>query len=123
MTNLSIPASWAPRMTCSSRGLPCNCTSGLGSSPERAASRLPLPAARITASLVLDILHLGRRRGRGPTRGFRKRGIIEIANADIGGTEDQRVGDAGGRFRKPERAALAVLLDEMNTARPEGWVL
>src|SRR5271157_881161 len=122
MTNLSIPASRAPRMTCSSSGLPCNCTSGLGSSPERAASRLPLPAARISASLVIDVLDLGRRRARGPMRRIRKRGIIEIANADIGGAEDPRVGDAGGRFRKPESSALVVLLDEVNTPRPERWV-
>src|SRR5271165_5536325 len=123
MTNLSIPASWAPCMTCSSRGLPCTCTSGLGSSPERAASRLPLPAARISASLVFDILDLGWRRARGPTRRIRKRGIIEISNADIGGAEDPRVGDAGGRFRKPESSALVVLLDEVNTTRPERWGL
>src|SRR5271165_4301774 len=121
MTNLSIPASWAPRMTCSSRGLPWSCTSGLGSSPERAARRLPLPAARISASLVFDILNLGQRRARGPTRGIRKRGIIEIANADIGGAEDPCVGDAGGRFRIPESTALVVLLDEVNTTRPERW--
>src|SRR5271165_2641 len=123
MTNLSIPASWAPRMTCSSSGLPCNCTSGLGSSPERAARRLPLPAARIRASLVLDILNLGRRWARGPTRGFRKRGIIEVANADIGAVKDQRFGEAGGLDRIPERTALAVLLHEVNTTCPEGWTL
>src|SRR6516225_1179655 len=59
MTNLSIPAAWAPRMTCSSSGLPWSCTSGLGSSPERAGRRLPLPAARIKATLGLDIFDLG----------------------------------------------------------------
>src|SRR5271165_3761201 len=123
MTNLSIPASWAPRMTCSSRGLPCTCTSGLGSSPERAASRLPLPAARISASLVFDILDLGRRRARGPMRGIRKRGIVEIADADIGGAKDVRVGDTGGRCRIPERATLVILLDEVHAPRPEGRVL
>src|SRR5215469_5590656 len=123
MTNLSIPAVWAPRMTCSSSGLPRSSTSGLGSSPERAARRLPLPAARISASLVLDILDLGWRWPRGGTRGIGKRGIIEVANADVGTVKDHRFGEACGLNRIPESTALVVLLDEVNTACPEGWVL
>src|SRR3974390_553578 len=123
MTNLSIPAAWAPRMTCSSSGLPWSFTSGLGSSPERAARRLPLPAARIRASLVLDILYLGGRSARGATRGIRKRGIIEIADGDIRGAKNVRFGDAGGQCRIPERTALLILLNEVHAARPEGWVL
>src|SRR5271165_6591039 len=107
-------------MTCSSNGLPCRCTSGLGSSPDRAASRFPLPAARISASLVLDIMCL---HNLVSARWFASWPVIEIANADIGGAEDPRVGGAGGRFRKPERATLAVLLDEVNAARPERGVL
>src|SRR5271165_464995 len=107
-------------MTCSSNGLPCRCTSGLGSSPDRAASRFPLPAARISASLVLDIMCL---HNLVSARWFASWPVIEIANADIGGAEDPRIGDAGGRFRKPERAALAVLLDEVNAARPERRIL
>src|SRR5208283_345001 len=123
MTNLSIPDSWAPRMTCSSSGLPRSCTSGLGSSPEHAARRLPLPAARIRASLVLDILYLGRRWARGTMRGIRKRGISEIADGDIRGAKNVRLGDTGGQCRIPERTALLILLNEMHAARPEGWVL
>src|SRR5215469_227878 len=123
MTNLSIPAAWAPRMTCSSSGLPWSCTSGLGSSPERAARRLPLPAARIRAILVLDIFDLGWRWARGATRGIRKRGIIKVANADVGAVEDHRLGEACGLDRIPESSALVILLDEVDTPRPEGWIL
>src|SRR3974390_3252521 len=123
MANLSIPAAWAPRMTCSSSGLPCSCTSGLGSSPERAARRLPLPAARIRASLVLDILNLGWRWARGATRGIRKRGIIEIVNADVGAVEDHRFGEACGLHWIPESSTLVILLNEVNAARPERRIL
>src|SRR5215472_7808910 len=122
MTNLSIPAAWAPRMTCSSSGLLWSCTSGLGSSPERDARRLPFPAARIRATLVLDILDLGWRWARGATRGIRKRGIIEVANADVGAVEDHCFGEACGLNRIPEGSTLAILLDELNTARPEGRI-
>src|SRR3974390_1949967 len=122
MANLSIPAAWAPRMTCSSSGLPCSCTSGLGSSPERAARRLPLPAARIRATLVLDILDLGWRWARGAARGIRKRRIIEIANADVGAVEDHRFGEACGLHRIPESSTLVILLNEVNAAGPEGGV-
>src|SRR3974390_1203574 len=123
MANLSIPAAWAPRMTCSSSGLPCSCTSGLGSSPERAARRLPLPAARIRATLVLDILDLGWRWARGAARGIRKRRIIEIANADVGAVEDHRFGEACGLHRIPESSTLVILLNEVNAAGPEGGIL
>src|SRR5215469_10068580 len=123
MTNLSIPAAWAPRMTCSSSGLPWSCTSGLGSSPEQAARRLPLPAARIRATLVLDIFDLGWRWARGAARGIRERGIIEVANADVGAVEDHRHGEACGLNRIPESSALVILLDEVDTARPEGGIL
>src|SRR5215467_10160919 len=123
ITNLSIPAAWAPRMTCSSSGLLWSCTSGLGSSPERDARRLPFPAARIRATLVLDILNLGWRWARGATRGIRKREIVEVANADVGPVEDHRFGEACGLNRVPESSAPAILLDEMNTARPEGGIL
>src|SRR5215472_12422771 len=123
MTNLPIPAAWAARMTCSSSGLPWSCTSGLGSSPERAARRLPLPAARIRATLVLDILDLGWRWARGAMRGVRKRRIIEIANAHVGAVEDHRFGEACGLNRIPESSTLVILLDEVNTASPEGGIL
>src|SRR5215467_14134231 len=123
ITNLSIPAAWAPRMTCSSSGLLWSCTSGLGSSPERDARRLPFPAARIRATLVLDILDLGWRWACRAARGIRKRGIIEVANADVGAVEDHRFGEACGLNRIPEGAAFVILLDEVDTPRPEGWIL
>src|SRR5215469_11060435 len=115
-----MPTSWAARMTCSSSGLPWNRTSGLGSSPLRAASLVPIPAARIRAVLVLDITSL---HDLVTLRCFVRWPVIDIADADVGAVEDHCLGEACGLNRVPESTALAVLLDEVNTARPEGWIL
>ncbi len=56
--SLRYPAWRAPLITCSRRGVPFSGTSGFGPSPDRAAMRLPLPAARIKASLVVCIVCL-----------------------------------------------------------------
>src|SRR5215471_10867619 len=114
-----MPASWPARMTCSSSGLPRKRTSGLGSSPLRAASLVPIPAARIRAVLVLDITSL---HDLVTLRWFVRWPVIEIADGNVGGAEDHHFRDAGGIRGKPEGAVLVVLLDEVNTMRPEGWL-
>src|SRR5215469_2804524 len=96
-------------MTCSSSGLPWKRTSGLGSSPLRAASLVPIPAARIRAVLVLDITSL---HDLVTLRWFVRWPVIEIADGNVSGAEDHRFRDAGGIRGKPEGAVLVVLLDD-----------
>src|SRR5215469_108963 len=105
-------------MTCSSSGLPRKRTSGFGSSPLRAASLVPIPAARMRAVLVLDITSL---HDLVTLRWFVRWPVIEIADGNVSAAEDYRFRDAGGIRGKPEGSILVVLLDEVNTVRPEGW--
>src|SRR5579864_8860882 len=101
MTNLSIPASLALVITCSSSGVPCTCTSGLGPSPDRAAMRLPFPAARIKANLAVCIVCLRQCVVGSRGRRIECRLVIEIADAHLGGAEHSRLGYACGLQRKP----------------------
>src|SRR5208337_30987 len=102
--------------------MPSNRTSGLGRKPETLFSRLPRPAARMTATLVLSIIYLNAghvslfRCGR---RGAGIRLIIEVANRDVGSPKDACFGHAFCREGEPERAGFVILLHEMNAVRPK----
>src|SRR5271165_645233 len=122
ITKRSIPACFAPDMTCSSRGTPSNRTSGLGRKPETLFSRLPRPAARMTATLVLSMICLNpvhHRLSRQGRLSSRIRLIIEVANRDLGFSENACVGHAFCRDGEPKGAGFVILLHEMNAMRPK----
>src|SRR5262252_7697798 len=126
MTNRSIPPSRASSRTCSSRGLPFRSMRGLGRVSDTLARRLPLPAARIRPRLLLgiiDLFHRGCIRFGTTAAGRSIRRVVEILNRHIRFADHASLGDAFRRGWEPEIAALLILVDEMNTARPERRVL
>src|ERR1700733_718460 len=51
------------------------------------------------------------------------RRIVEILNVHFRGAEDADIGHRTVGYRKPERAILVVLVNEVNALKPEGRIL